>query len=147
MSYLVDTNVLLRSVQETHPMHKTAVHAVKRLLEQGEELCVIPQNLIEFWVVATRPTTVNGLGLSITSVLHELAQLKSLFTLKPDESAIFLAWENLVVNYQVLGKPAHDTRLVAAMIVHNLTHLLTFNTNDFSRFSEITTVDPKTFLN
>lgn len=92
MSYLVDTNVLLRSVQETHSMHEAAVDAVKSLLEQGEELCVIPQNFIEFWVVATRPTTVNGLGLSVTRIIYELAQLKSLFTLKPDDSAIFSAW-------------------------------------------------------
>ena len=146
MSYLVDTNVILRSVQETHPMHETAVDVVKSLLEQGEELCVIPQNFIEFWVVATRPIAVNGLGLSVTNIIHELAQLKNLFTLKPDNSAIFLAWENLVVKYQVTGKPAHGTRLVAAMITHNLTHLLTFNTKDFRRFSEITAVDPRTIL-
>ena len=143
MSYLVDTNVLLRSIQETHPMHKAAVSAVELLLEQGEELCVVPQNLIEFWVVATRPIDVNGLGLSISGATQELAQLKSFFVFKPDTSAIFPAWESLVVNRQVVGKQAHDTRLVAAMIAHKLTHLLTFNADDFKRFSEITVVDPQ----
>ncbi len=60
-----------------------------------------------------------------------------------DTSAIFTQWEKLVVKYQVLGKQAHDTRLVAAMLVHGMTHLLTFNTSDFRRFSEITAIDPR----
>ena len=42
-----------------------------------------------------------------------------------------------------MGKQAHDARLVAAMIAHRLTHLLTFNTDDFKRFSEITVVAPR----
>jgi hypothetical protein len=42
-----------------------------------------------------------------------------------------------------MGKQAHDTRLVAAMTVHQITHLLTFNTDDFKRFTEITAIDPR----
>lgn len=45
--------------------------------------------------------------------------------------------------YQVMGKQAHDTRLVAAMTVHQIPHLLTFNTDDFKRFTEITALDPR----
>jgi predicted nucleic acid-binding protein len=44
----------------------------------------------------------------------------------------------------VLGKNAHDTRLVAAMLVHGVTHLLTFNVTDFSRFPGLTVLDPAT---
>jgi hypothetical protein len=33
------------------------------------------------------------------------------------------------------------------MRVHNLTHLLTFNTADFKRFSFITAVSPQAILN
>jgi predicted nucleic acid-binding protein len=42
----------------------------------------------------------------------------------------------------VSGRQVHDARLVAAMKVHNVTHLLTFNTDDFKRFSEIMVVNP-----
>lgn len=48
MSFLVDTNVLLRSIQDTHPMHEASVGAIQSLLEQGEALSIISQNLIEF---------------------------------------------------------------------------------------------------
>lgn len=36
----------------------------------------------------------------------------------------------------------HDTRIVAAMNVHKVFKLLTFNLDDFKRFSGITVVDP-----
>ena len=49
----------------------------------------------------------------------------------------------LVVNHQVVGKQAHDTRLVAAMLAHGLTDLLTFDVRDFKRFTEITVVNPQ----
>lgn len=143
MSYLVDTNVLSRSAQATHPMHEVAVRAVKVLFEQSEQLCVIPQTLIEFWVVATRPIEVNGLGLPFANALLELAQIKSFFVLQLDTPVIFTEWEQLITKHHVTGKKAHDTRLVAAMIAHKLTHLLTFNTDDFKRFTEIIAVDPR----
>jgi predicted nucleic acid-binding protein len=90
MSYLVDTNVLLRSVEENHPMNDRAVNAIRLLLAQGEELCIVPQNLIEFWTVATRPTSVNGLGLSLAEAIAELSALKSIFTLQPDTPDLFV---------------------------------------------------------
>lgn len=143
MSYLVDTNVLVRLVHQVDPMHLDVKSACTTLQTQGEILCIIPQNLIEFWVVATRPTSANGLCLTLTETSQELSILKEIFQLKPDTSTIFVEWEQLVVKYKVIGKLAHDTRLVAAMIAHNLTHLLTFNTKDFKRFSEITVIDPR----
>lgn len=142
MSYLVDTNVLLRLVQKTSPSHAAARQAVLTLRKQNEELCVIPQNLIEFWAVATRPVAHNGLGLTNEQATWELRKLKRFFRLQPDTPTIFSEWENLVAAHQVSGKQAHDTRLVAAMNAHKLTHILTFNTDDFKRFSGITAVNP-----
>jgi predicted nucleic acid-binding protein len=40
----------------------------------------------------------------------------------------------------VSGKQAHDARIVAAMKVHGVTHLLTFNTDDFKRYTDIAAV-------
>ncbi|BAU14418.1 hypothetical protein LEP3755_49650 [Leptolyngbya sp. NIES-3755] len=143
MKYLIDTNVLLRSVEAKHPMNYAAVNAVQVLLAQGEDLCIMPQNLIEFWAVATRPSSVNGLDLSLTQATAELTSLKSIFTLQLDAPSLFAEWERLVTTYQVIGKQAHDTRLVAGMLTHQISHLLTFNTADFKRFTEITAIDPR----
>lgn len=145
MIWLIDTNVLLRSVQKSHPAHADAVKAVEILLRRGDRLCVIAQNMIEFWAVATRPPTSNGLGLSIDDAAQEVRDIKLLFELLPDTRDIFPEWEALVVKHRVAGKQAHDARLVAAMLAHGVSHLLTFNAGDFARFGSVVTVaEPQT---
>jgi predicted nucleic acid-binding protein len=47
-----------------------------------------------------------------------------------------------VIQYRVSGKPAHDARLVAAMQVHGLTSILTFDRTGFSRYAGIKVVHP-----
>ncbi len=123
-------------------MRPDARRALVSLRKQGEELCIIPQNIIEFWAVATRTLADNGLGLTIDEAARETKKLKRIFKLQPDTTAIFAEWEKLVVQHQVMGKPPHDARLVAAMMAHKMTHILTFNTKDFKRFSGTTVVDP-----
>src|SRR5437762_11143764 len=87
------------------------------------------------------PTTASALP----SLKHrrEVIRLKSLFGILPDTPQVLINWEMLVVNHQVVGKQAHDTRLVAAMLAHGLTHLLTFDVRDFKRSTEITVVNPQ----
>jgi predicted nucleic acid-binding protein len=82
------------------------------------------------------------LGLSTTEAAAELMRLKSMFPLLPDTPAIYPAWESLVLRYRVSGKPAHDARLVAAMQVHGLSAILTFDTTGFSRYAGIEVVHP-----
>ncbi|MDB9535465.1 type II toxin-antitoxin system VapC family toxin [Dolichospermum planctonicum CS-1226] len=146
MKCLVDTNILLRLVQKNSPMHLDTQRAILKLKKQGEFLCIIPQNIIEFWAVATRPLDKNGLGLSITQAEEESEKLKKIFILELDTPQIFTEWESLVIKYQVMGKQVHDARLAAAMVVHNITHLLTFNVDDFKRFSDIVVVDPRSIV-
>ncbi|MBE9058425.1 PIN domain-containing protein [Sphaerospermopsis sp. LEGE 08334] len=146
MKYLVDTNILLRLVQKNSPMHLDTQRAILTLKKQGEFLCIIPQNIIEFWAVSTRPLDKNGLGLSINQAEEESEKLKKIFILELDTPQTFTEWESLVIQYQVMGKQVHDARLVAAMLAHNITHLLTFNIDDFKRFSDIVVVDPRSVV-
>jgi predicted nucleic acid-binding protein len=44
MTVLLDSNVLLRLAQATHPMHATARAAVSALQRGGERLHTVPQN-------------------------------------------------------------------------------------------------------
>jgi predicted nucleic acid-binding protein len=144
MSYLVDTNVLLRSIQQADPMHADAKRAAATLTRQNQQLSIVAQNLNEFWAVATRPAVNNGLALSIDDTAQHVAIFQRIFTLLPDTPNIFHEWERLVDQHKVIGRQVHDARIVAAMKVHSVTHLLTFNTDDFKRFSEISVVNPQT---
>lgn len=139
---LIDTSTLLRTLQPRHAHHETATRALEILPRQGRELHIVPQNLIELWVVATRPVEQNGLGLSPTAAATELRRLKSMLPLLPETPALYQAWESLVIQHQVLGKPAHDARLVAAMHVHGLTAILTFDKSGFSRYPGIDVLHP-----
>ena len=93
MSVLVDTNILLRSVEPLHPQHSIAVEAVYRLLAEGTPVYFTLQNIAEFWNVATRPIENNGLGFSILSTLGEVEKVEDLLTLLPDTPAVYAAWK------------------------------------------------------
>jgi predicted nucleic acid-binding protein len=140
MPYLADSNLLLRGAEPGHPMQAEAEAAVAALLGRGEQLYIAPQNLYEFWVVATRPLERNGLGMTAIQAEAELARIEAQFPLLPDTPAVYQEWRRLVMAHAVLGVRAHDSRLVASMLVHGVTHMLTFNVQDFSRYPEITVV-------
>jgi hypothetical protein len=61
---LVDTNLLVRTLQPHHPPYALADGAIAALRSQNKKLFLMPQNLVELWTVATRPMDVNGLGMS-----------------------------------------------------------------------------------
>jgi predicted nucleic acid-binding protein len=144
VAYLVDTNLLLRLAQPHHPLNTVARAALNALRHRGEDLCLTPQNLIEFWGVATRPVaSLNGLGMTPDEADRELTQLEGFFRLLPDVSSIYPNWRRLVVAARVSGRQVHDARLVAVMLAHRISHLLTFNTGDFTRHKGITVTHPQ----
>ena len=148
MPYFLDTNILLRTLVTDDPNYQITMSAIAFLRREKERLFIAPQNLIELWNVATRPADKNGLGLSPDEAQAEVARLKELFILLPDTEQIYPEWERLVKTYEVKGAKVHDTRLVAFMLIHRLSHILTFNVKDFRRFSpEITPVSPKDIMN
>jgi predicted nucleic acid-binding protein len=82
--HLLDTNVLLRRVQPSHPSRAFAVDSVARLLDAGEAVHFTLQNIAEFWNVATRPAEHNGLGSPAAVALVEVEKVEAAFDLLPD---------------------------------------------------------------
>jgi len=146
MRVLVDTNILLRSVQPNHPLCSQATHAVSRLIRQKDAVFFCSQNIAEFWNVATRPVERNGLGLSPEEVLQEVGNIEKSLTLLPDIPAIYGAWKQIASAHKVQGVKVHDARLVAIMSVYAVQSVLTFNSDDFERFSKIRAIHPSFLL-
>ncbi|MDB5389452.1 MAG: hypothetical protein JWM11_5098 [Planctomycetaceae bacterium] len=146
MAHLVDTSVLARLANKADQFHSVATQAVMALHRRGEILHVTSQNLTEFRNVATRPTAVNGLGLSAIDTEAIAEVWEAMFPLLAETPAIFPAWKVLVGNLGIIGKQVHDARLVAVCHVHAVTHLLTFNVSHFVRMAKfgpgIEIVDP-----
>jgi predicted nucleic acid-binding protein len=65
---LADTNILLRSLPPEHSHYATAERALTLLRLRHETLCIAPQNLVEFWAVATRSREENGVGMTVAKM-------------------------------------------------------------------------------
>jgi len=141
VTVLVDTNVLLRQFEPNHPHHRAAVDSTARLTLSGEPVHVTAQNVAEFWATATRSPAQNGLGLSVEVAAAALDQIEQMFVLLPDHPAIYDHWKRLVTAHRVIGNRVYDARLVAAMLVHGIGRMLTFNVPDFARYG-IEVIEP-----
>lgn len=142
MRVLLDTNVLARLAQPSNPQRPIAGRAIEIIRLRDDEPCVVPQVLYELWVVCTRPPSANGLGMDPRTARGELDSIARFATLLRDERAIYQQWQQLVTECEARGKPAHDARLVAAMLRHGVTHILTFNADDFRRYRGIGVLTP-----
>ena len=143
MIWLIDTNILLRLVQIADAQHAEAKNAVDKLLAQNFTLCLLLQNVSEFWNVCTRPLDKNGFGFSIAQADVELSKIESVFDILPYTDEVYRNWRELIVNHSVSGVKVHDAKIVAAMKAHNIQNLLTFNAKDFKRYTFIKAQKPK----
>jgi predicted nucleic acid-binding protein len=140
--YLIDSNALIRWVQPGDPGFSAAESSIENLEHSRDIPCYVSQNLGEFWNALTRPANRNGYGLSPAEADTLATTVENRFRLLPDSPAIHHQWRRLLVEYRVSGVQVHDARLVAAMHIHGVNRILTFNTQDFERFDDIKAVHP-----
>ncbi|OPF19567.1 twitching motility protein PilT [Microcystis aeruginosa KW] len=146
-NYLFDTNIFLRLSDRISANYALARDATYILIEQGHKCCLTSQIIIEFWVVATRPTEVNGLGWTPERTKNQINQFLTRFTVLEETPEIFTLWFQLVTDYNIKGKRTHDIRLLAVMKAHSINHLLTFNPDDFVPLPNIIILQPQDLLN
>ena len=92
---------------------------------------------------SARPVSRNGFGLTPKDVDQCARRFESRLQLLAYSLAVNEEWRKLIVDYDVSGVQVHDTRLVAAMRVHGVKRILTFNTKDFTRFKGVEAVSPE----
>lgn len=143
---LLDTNLLVRVTDSADPHCAVSRAAIHTLLARREQIIIVPQNLYEFWAVATRrpgspPSGQNGLGMTPEQASQWLGFFRRRFTLLPDREDLLGRWHALVTMRGITGFRSHDARLVAAMECYGITRLLTLNGDDFKGFA-ITAVSP-----
>jgi predicted nucleic acid-binding protein len=118
--------------------------AVRILRQRGEVLYYTLQTLTEFWAVCTRPAAARGgFGLTVAEADRRVRVIERHLIFLPDTLDVRAHWRQLVVIHAVEGVRSHDARLVASMLAHGVTHLLTFNVEDFRRYAQITAVHPQ----
>ncbi len=55
----------------------------------------------------------------------------------PESAEVYSEWKRLVAEQKVQGVKVHDARSGAAMNVHGLNRIVTFNVDDFRRCGSI----------
>lgn len=143
MSYLLDTNILIRLANPSDVDSIMVRSVVEGLIEQGESLCFAAQNLVEFWNVCTRPIGKNGLGLSVAGTDAKATIVEARFRFLPDSVSVHSQWRRLVVQHSVSGIQVHDAKLAAFMMVHSVPKILTLNDRDFRRYTGIYAFHPR----
>jgi predicted nucleic acid-binding protein len=142
MHALFDSNILLRWQEPNHPDQLLVAAAVDRLLNSGADPCCTSQNLGELWNVLTRPADRNGYGLSPAQADRRTRSIESRIQLLPCTPEEHFEWRRLLVAHNISGVQVHDARIAAAMHVHGVRRILTFNTRDFERFDDIEAMHP-----
>lgn len=144
---LLDSNVLIRWVQPRSPEYPVIHASIETLARRNVVLCYISQNLGEFWNTCTRPTARNGFGLSPEDADLRARFIETRIRLLPDSESVHQEWRRLLVTHGISGAQVHDARLAAAMYIHGVNRILTYNTEDFRRFTEIEALHPADVVN
>ncbi len=92
------------------------------------------------------PWSAMALGFSIEKTNADAKIIETQISLAADGAATHYEWRRIVFEHNVSGVQVHDARLVAAMRVHGIENLLTFNGKDFRRFNGIRTFSPENLL-
>ncbi len=137
----LDTCVLLTATVESRQHHQ---HAQRLLLASGRtgiHFATTGQIMREYLVVATRPLEANGLGLTPPQALTNVAEFRRRLVFFDETELVAHNLTELVRTHQLKGKRIHDANVVATMLAHGITRLVTENIGDFAPFTDITTAD------
>lgn len=129
----VDTNILVNLKFAAAPFHAEAVAKLNELTRSGCTLWLSRQILRERFL---------GPPLPAAAVIADMTDFLKRFTTANETAAVTQQLLSLISTTLCGGKQVHDANIVATMIVHGVTNLLTHNTADFQRFGHLIKVIP-----
>jgi predicted nucleic acid-binding protein len=137
----VDTNILLYSTSPASPWHTLAIQTLEAAQQSATEIFVSTQVLREYLAASTR-LNAQGSGQPLTDILANLQTFQTDFRVVEDDVRVFNVLVTLFQNFNFAGRQVYDGNIVATMQVYGITHLLTHNVADFTRFAGLITVIP-----
>ena len=131
----LDTNVLVLARFEGAPRHALARRRMWEAGNSGEILRISRQVLREYLATVTRPQRWSP-PVGMDRALAHVAALEARFEVFEDGPEVSEVLKRLCREVSVAGKQVHDANIVATMLAHGETRLLTFNAGDFRRYGE-----------
>lgn len=134
---LIDSNILVYSINSSSPKHKKAQGFLQKNLG---ELVVTHQNIFESLRVLThskfpKPMKIGDAMEAIENILEGCT------VISPDYRTYRIALE-LIKKYELSGDLIFDAYLVATALGNNVDIIATDNTKDLKKFIEIKTINP-----
>jgi predicted nucleic acid-binding protein len=142
---IADTNVLLSATNTARPDHEASKLVFSTAIDRGVHLATCGQILREYLVVATRPVSVNGLGLALADALKNLTWFRKRMVFFEESEEVHHALVKIVTALDILGKRIHDANIAALMKSSGIRYLVTNNPDDFSGFPGIEVLTPGGF--
>lgn len=130
----VDTNVLIRAMIKSAPVHQEAIRLLYDQWDRDVHLWVSRQVVREFIVNLTRPQSFLPVPFTPDQVTERVEIIQSLFTIADDTAEVTSQLLNLMNEFAVGGKQIHDGNIVATMLANRIDTLLTQNVDDFKRY-------------
>jgi predicted nucleic acid-binding protein len=140
-SVFVDTNILVYASVPESPLHLVAINAIQSYEQAGTQLWISRQVLREYLATLTRPQLYTQ-PIPILRVTAEIRFFQNRFRVSEDTSEVTGRLLSLMEEIPIGGKQVHDANIVATMLVYHIPQMLTHNTGDFSRFSQLINVLP-----
>ena len=137
----IDTNILIYANLALSPFHSQATERLQAMEEQEIELWISRQTLREYLAAMTRRGDLTG-EIPVSSLVKDVQYFSNRFQLAEDNFQVTERLLTLMEEITIGGKQVHDANIVATMLVYGIRQLLTHNTGDFARFSELITVLP-----
>ena len=140
-SVFIDTNVLVYATLAHSPLQQAAQQAIQTQAQAGTTLWISRQIIREYLAVLTRPQTFS-LPVPIATLINEITSFESQYQIAEDGPQVTKGLLNLITQIPTGGKQIHDANIVATMLSHSVTQILTHNIGDFNRYSSLIIVIP-----
>ena len=140
---LLDTNILIYAANKDSEHHPIAFQIREEALMGKSETCVSLQNLVEFYSIITSSKRVqNPLSPEIASYeINQYLNNDKIVKFHFNEQSLKLL-TGLTQKYKVTAQNVYDLKIVATMLTHGVSEIITANETDFIRFSEVKVQNP-----
>jgi predicted nucleic acid-binding protein len=139
--WFVDANILVFAANRLSPWHAAAISRLQEARRDKISLVVNPQVVREFIAAASRPAPGESPP-PIDPILENVRRIRAGFALLDEQAATIDRLAELLRTIPTQGKQVHDANIVATMLTHGVSTLLTHNIVDFARFATLIQIVP-----
>ncbi len=136
-----DTNILVYSRIAQSSFRADALAMLSDLDAAGHPLWISRHILREYLVTMSRPGTL-AVPPPMPSLIGDVRFFESKFLIAEDGPTVTSSLLHLLSSVACSGLQIHDANIVATMLAHGISKLLTHNVADFQRFSGHSSVIP-----